>query len=110
MQLLTAVYGVWQVGNLKQTDYAKAARVWAHGCRLVDPSIELISCGRSGGHDWDREVLETIGDMVEHHSIHMYSMNYIGEPAGKGKDFLYEWNVFGPEVSLESSSRNYIDH
>lgn len=40
-----AVWGPWQVGNLGPTDYAKKAKQWAHGLKLVDPSICLISCG-----------------------------------------------------------------
>lgn len=51
------VWGPWQVGFLNQTDYAKEAKNWAHGSKLVDPTIKLISCGNTGSTDWDREVL-----------------------------------------------------
>jgi len=44
-QELTGVWGPWQVGNASATDYAKMAKVWAHGLKLVDPSIKLVSCG-----------------------------------------------------------------
>lgn len=44
--LLIVVWGPWQVGNLKAADYAEKARIWAHGLRLVDPTIKLVSCGR----------------------------------------------------------------
>lgn len=39
------MHGAWQVGALSATDYAKKAYRWAHGLRLVDPSIQLVSCG-----------------------------------------------------------------
>jgi len=46
-RLMSAVYGPWQVGNLSATDYAKKAKMWAHGLKLVDPTIKLISCGNT---------------------------------------------------------------
>lgn len=46
---LTPVWGPWQVGNASPTDYAKMAKVWAHGLKLVDPTIKLVSCGEQVG-------------------------------------------------------------
>lgn len=40
-----SVWGPWQVGNQRAEDYAEKARQWAHGLKLVDPSIKLVSCG-----------------------------------------------------------------
>ncbi len=50
--LTILVFGPWQVGNLSQYDYAKEAKKWAHGLKLVDPTIKLVSCGNtvSNGH------------------------------------------------------------
>lgn len=31
---------------MKAKDYAEKARIWAHGIRLVDPNVKLVSCGR----------------------------------------------------------------
>lgn len=39
------IHGPWQVGHLSATDYTKKAARWAHGLRLVDPTIKLVSCG-----------------------------------------------------------------
>lgn len=39
------MHGAWQVGALSATDYTKKAYRWAHGLRLVDPSIKLVGCG-----------------------------------------------------------------
>lgn len=30
---------------MKAEDYAEKARRWAHGLKLVDPTIKLVSCG-----------------------------------------------------------------
>ncbi len=43
------VYGAWQVGNLSATDYTKKAKKWAHALQLVDPTIQLVSCGEQVG-------------------------------------------------------------
>jgi hypothetical protein len=41
------MHGEWQVGRLSATDYTKQAARWAHGLKLVDPSIQvrLLSFG-----------------------------------------------------------------
>jgi hypothetical protein len=30
---------------MRAADYAEKARQWAHGLKLVDPTIKLVSCG-----------------------------------------------------------------
>lgn len=87
------VWGPWQVGNMTATEYATTARKWAHALKLVDPTIELVSCGETGWSDWDREVLQSLVPFIDHHSIHFYTM--LGsEPAN-----AYENNVFGPAAA-----------
>lgn len=46
-----SVWGPWQVGNQKAADYAEKARQWAHGLKLVDPTIKLVSCGHEVSPD-----------------------------------------------------------
>jgi alpha-N-arabinofuranosidase len=74
---------------LSATDYAKKAKQWAHGLRLVDPTIKLVACGNQvgssietagweadgawstqGNSEWDREVLQELIHVVDYHSIH----------------------------------------
>lgn len=92
------MHGPWQVGHLSATDYTKMASRWAHGLKLVDPTIKLVSCGNQGNSEWDREVLSGLIGIVDMHSIHLYTMlghdRYSGE-AG----FEYEKNVFGPAAA-----------
>ncbi|EST07240.1 Alpha-L-arabinofuranosidase, C-terminal [Kalmanozyma brasiliensis GHG001] len=92
------MHGPWQVGFLNATDYTKMAKRWAHGMKLVDPSIKLVSCGNQGNSEWDREVLNGLIGVVDYHSIHLYSM--LGhEHYSTLSGFEYEKNVFGPAAA-----------
>ncbi|CAO1626768.1 unnamed protein product [Sympodiomycopsis kandeliae] len=90
------VHGPWQIGHLSATDYTKMASRWAHGIKLLDPTVKLVSCGNQGNSEWDREVLNGLIGIVDYHSIHLYTM--LGhERAGTGSE--YEKNVFGPAAA-----------
>ncbi len=92
------MHGPWQVGFLNATDYTKMAKRWAHGMKLVDPSIKLVSCGNQGNSEWDREVLNGLIGVVNFHSIHLYSM--LGhEHYSTVQGFEFEKNVFGPAAA-----------
>ncbi len=67
------MYGEWQLGALSAGEYVREARRWASALRRTDPSIELLSCGRDGLSDWDREVIDGLIGHVDHHSIHLYT-------------------------------------
>jgi alpha-N-arabinofuranosidase len=87
---------------MKVGEYAETARKWAHGLRLVDPTITLVSCGREGNGAWDATALETLAPFVDMHSIHFYStlgQEKVPEVEGLG----YENNVFGPAVRARRS-------
>ena len=93
-----AMHGPWQVGFLNATDYTKMAKRWAHGMKLVDPTIKLVSCGNQGNSEWDREVLNGLIGVIDFHSIHLYSM--LGhEHYSTVRGFDYEKNVFGPAAA-----------
>lgn len=83
-------WGPWQVEQLTQEDYAKKAWQWAKALKLIDPSIQLILCGKDGPTHWDHHVLKecltydvhALGNkdhtcLIDMHSIHIYT-------AGKG--------------------------
>jgi alpha-N-arabinofuranosidase len=67
------MYGDWQVGSLTADEYVREARRWVNALRRTDPTIELVSCGRDGWSDWDREVIDGLVRHVDHHSIHIYT-------------------------------------
>ncbi|OCF54383.1 alpha-N-arabinofuranosidase [Kwoniella mangroviensis CBS 10435] len=78
------MWGPWQVGNMLPSDYARKARRWAHALKLVDPTIQLVSCGETGASEWDREVIQALLPLADMHSIHYYVPG-----------LEYEKNVFG---------------
>lgn len=39
------MFGPWQIGYLNPTAYSVKAKMWAHGLKLLDPTIQLVSCG-----------------------------------------------------------------
>jgi alpha-N-arabinofuranosidase len=79
------LYGSWQIGARTAEDYVVAARQFALVMKRTDPSIQLVGCGWNGHSDWDRVVLDGIGDLIDYYSIHIYT----GSPH-------YYTNVFHP--------------
>ena len=67
------MYGSWQIGNLNAHDYVKKARSFATLMKRTDPSIQLIGCGQNGWNDWDEIVLGGLADLIDFHSIHLYT-------------------------------------
>lgn len=67
------MYGDYQVGQLSAEDYVTKARSFAKVMKRTDRSISLVSCGKDGVSDWDRIVLEGLADLVDMHSIHIYT-------------------------------------
>jgi alpha-N-arabinofuranosidase len=41
--------------------------------KLVDPTIKLISCGKEGIDDWDLVVLKECIEVIDFHSLHLYT-------------------------------------
>ena len=71
----------WQLGNVPAEDYASRARQAAQMMRRVDPEIATIACGSTlpgleSYMDWDRKVLEILGDEADYLSTHRYENNF----------------------------------
>lgn len=92
------MWGDWQMCQLSAEAYAEKAFQWAKALKLLDPSIELILCGKEGATSWDYTVLKhclrpagisDLGEqrppLIDMHSIHMYTAS----------ESHYE-NVFAP--------------
>ena len=72
--------GPWQIGQLQAREYGRKARDAAKQMRVIDPKLQLITCGSSGTFMptylvWDREVLEECYDQVDGISLHAYYGN-----------------------------------
>ena len=69
--------GPWQIGHKTAVEYGRLAAEAGSAMRLVDPSIELVTCGSSGSGmptfgDWERTVLDLAWDVTDHVSVHGY--------------------------------------
>jgi alpha-N-arabinofuranosidase len=72
--------GWWQLGHVPADQYALRAQQAARLMKSVDPGIELVVCGSSGIEmptyvEWDRTVLEHVGDLADYVSLHRYLGN-----------------------------------
>ncbi|MBU9721014.1 MULTISPECIES: alpha-N-arabinofuranosidase [Bacillaceae] len=78
--------GPWQVGHKTAEEYGRLAAETAKAMRLVDPSIELVSCGSSSAQmptfpEWEATTLDHTYDHVDYISLHQYYGNRDGDTA-----------------------------
>jgi alpha-L-arabinofuranosidase len=66
-------YGGGRIGQCTAAEYVAEARRWANALKLLDPGIQLISCGQTGMDDWDRDVIDGLARHVDMHGIHLYT-------------------------------------
>ncbi len=69
--------GPWQIGQKTAVEYGRLAAEAGKVMRLVDPSIELVTCGSSGPGmptfgTWEETVLDLAWDVTDHVSLHCY--------------------------------------
>lgn len=68
----------WELGHKSAEDYVETAREAAKAMKSVDPTIKFVGSGSSWYEptnkwfDWNRKVLEGIGDKIDYLSIHRY--------------------------------------
>lgn len=73
--------GPWQVGQKTPYEYGRLAKEAAKAMRLVDPSIELVTCGSSNSSmptfpEWEAETLDHTYEEADYISLHQYFGNY----------------------------------
>ncbi|MDO4273569.1 MAG: alpha-N-arabinofuranosidase [Eubacteriales bacterium] len=81
--------GEWQIGRKTMEEYGRLSEETAKAMKLMDPSIELVSCGSSFKDmptfpQWEAETLEHNYDYVDYISLHQY----YGNAAGDSRDYL----------------------
>lgn len=81
--------GPWQVGHKTMDEYGRLAEETAKAMKLIDPTIELVSCGSSNREmptfpKWEATTLEYTYEHVDYVSLHQYYGNY----ADDSNDFL----------------------
>ena len=72
--------GEWQLGKKTMDEYGRLAQETAKAMKLIDPSIELVSCGSSFMDmptfpQWEATTLEYDYDYVDYVSLHQYYGN-----------------------------------
>src|SRR5579859_1314015 len=93
--------GPWQQGYAPAGHYAIRARQAAKLMRDTDPSIELVVCGSAETGlptylEWDRTVLEYVGETVDYVSLHRYVGNLKGDTA----DYLAVTNSIDEQIEV----------
>ena len=101
--------GPWQLGHVPADQYAVRAQQAAKMMRVVDPAIELVACGSSGPAmptypEWDRVVLEYLGDLADYVSLH----RYVGNPEGDTPDFLAVTNSVDRQIEEIDAVCRYV--
>jgi alpha-N-arabinofuranosidase len=81
--------GAWQLGHVPADQYAIRAQQTAKMMKLCDRTIETVVCGSCAPGmptymEWDRQVLEHLGDVADYVSLH----RYVGNREGDTPDFL----------------------
>lgn len=72
--------GPWQIGQKTPQEYGRLAYETAKAMRLVDPDIELVSCGSSGigmptFPEWEAVTLDHTYEVADFVSLHQYYGN-----------------------------------
>lgn len=72
--------GPWQLGHVPADQYAIRAQQAAKMMKDTDKSIELVACGSCSTGlptylEWDRQVLQHMGDQTDYISLHRYEGN-----------------------------------
>jgi alpha-N-arabinofuranosidase len=106
----------WELGHKTADDYVKIAREAAKAMKSVDNSIQFVASGSSYYEptgkwvDWNRTVLEGLGDMIDYLSIHRYWENspdyytYMGQSAF---DFEEKIRVTSAAIASARARNNF---
>jgi alpha-N-arabinofuranosidase len=101
--------GPWQLGHVPADQYAIRAQQAAKMMKDLDPSIELVVCGSCSIGlptylEWDRQVLEYLGDQVEYISLH----RYVGNPQDDTADYLAISNSIDQQIEEMDAVCRYV--
>ena len=92
--------GHWQLGHVPADQYAIRAQQAAKMMKDVDRRIELVACGSCSVDmfdtymEWDRQVLDYLGDYADYISLH----RYVGNPQDNTPDYLAVTNSIDRQI------------
>ena len=101
--------GPWQLGHVPAAEYAIRAQQAAKMMKDVDKSIEVVVCGSCTVGlptymEWDREVLEYLGDMNDYISLH----RYVGNRTNDTPDYLAVTNAIDQQIEEMDAACRYV--
>ena len=101
--------GQWQLGHVPADQYAVRAQQAARMMRDADRSIELVACGSCSISlptyiEWDRQVLEYIGDLTDYISLHRYAGNRNDDSA----DYLAITNSIDRQIEEMDAACRFV--
>ena len=73
------MYGDWQLGHMKLSDYILKHNDFAAKMRAVDPSIKLVGVGAAG--NWSEGMLKSCADSLDLLSEHFYTQERQSVPS-----------------------------
>jgi alpha-N-arabinofuranosidase len=93
--------GPWQQGHVPADQYAIRAQQAAKLMRDTDPTLELVVCGSAEIGmptylEWDRTVLEYIGEYTDYISLH----RYVGDTTRDTADYLAVSNSIDQQIEV----------
>ena len=94
--------GPWQMGHMPAENYAILTKQTARLMKMCDPSVEVVACGSCATElptylEWDRKVLEYLGDDCDYISIH----SYVGNSSDDTPEFLAK--IKGVDRQIEAT-------
>lgn len=101
--------GPWQLGHKTMTEYGRLAEETAKAMKLIDPTIELVSCGSSNREmptfpEWEAKTLDAAYDYVDYVSLHQY----YGNEAEDTLDYLAKSDDMEGFIKTVISTCDYI--
>jgi alpha-N-arabinofuranosidase len=101
--------GPWQLGHTTADQYAIRAQQAARMMKFTDPSIELVVCGSCEVGlptymEWDRTVLEYMGDEGDYISLHLY----VGKGKSDTSDYLAVTNAIDRRIEDMDALCRYV--
>jgi alpha-N-arabinofuranosidase len=106
----------WELGYKNAEDYVKIGREAAKAMRSVDNTIKFVASGssyyESTGQwvEWNRKVLEGLGDMIDYISIHRYwerSDDYYTFMGQSAMDFEEKIEVPAAEIEAVKAMKDF---
>ncbi len=102
--------GHWQLGHVPADQYAIRAQQAAKMMKDVDRRIELVACGSCSVDmfdtymEWDRQVLDYLGDYADYISLH----RYVGNPKDDTPDYLAVTSSIDRQIEEMDAVCRYI--